>query len=387
MSFCLPGVSQDLNQEVVKYLRFIDQYQFYNPILPQTAITSNVKLLSLSNETNDYNKRKESRKDYNNQLKMWRDFRLYFKRRFYGAEKNEEKETEETEEKIETLWKLLSSINAVISGSFVLQCLRNEIYKDSDLDIYVPSFTKNSKRSIKKALNDIEYNQTDNNNNSQNNFTTYEDVGRGIEEVKTFTKQGQKIQFIFVTCDEIQDYIVEHFDYEILKNTYDCQTEEFSLHCIREVIQGKTNFRLLDSVRNAVIRYHKYTSRGIHVVLPSCLRTYLDSVKDFHDVEYPNPWLQFPVFVSLKKLIDNNLVYYIVPEELRREFGINYKNKICDDIVTQEQLIEEEKEIGPIDCYRKLVELIDPRTKYYRFNQATFHIKSDLFLKLFFKLE
>jgi hypothetical protein len=144
--------------------------------------------------------------------------------------------------------KLLIETNSIISGSFVTQCLLNEDYLGSDIDIYV-----NSRETLLKF---------------KNFFCSYlGDDGRYFWSLGSHHIEfgDTKINLIFINCENFngwEDFVINNFDFSFCMNFYDGKFIYFNIETI-----GKQS-KLYNSKgfnTNNYNRILKYIERGFFI--------------------------------------------------------------------------------------------------------------------------
>lgn len=157
--------------------------------------------------------------------------------------------------------KLLSESNAVIAGSFILQCMLDEYWEGSDIDIfipvmgnypdnnvwmdkegntgYVPGLSDSKNYSFDNLAYPIPYTSIENFLYKENVFENAIDQtpryrSLSIMEyeiicVRTYESKKYNIQTIHVKADKttnrINDFIHTTFDFDICKNTYSIEND------------------------------------------------------------------------------------------------------------------------------------------------------------------
>jgi len=146
---------------------------------------------------------------------------------------------------------LLKQLKAVISGSFIIQCILGEYYNGSDIDVFIPhnydqdhliSFMKeNGECFISEEGAEYEYMCINN-----------------VIDFKFLT--NQRIQFIILDKKEtINSYIDEYFDFEICKNSWDCNNIKIkNISNLSNKVIDLKNIKYTDNLRD---RYQKYKDR------------------------------------------------------------------------------------------------------------------------------
>ena len=156
----------------------------------------------------------------------------------------------------ENLIKYMEKYNLSISGSFVLQCILNEYWTNSDIDFY----TNYKDIDISIILNN-KYNETVYNHNDEYpNFL-------GIENIKNFYTQNKEryLQLIFLDENKnIFDFVKDNFDFSICKNIYNITNGKHNLYItnIYDIFNKQLNCDLIGTSKKLQQRKEKYEMRG-----------------------------------------------------------------------------------------------------------------------------
>jgi hypothetical protein len=167
---------------------------------------------------------------------------------------------------------LLENNNAVISGSFIIQCILNEIWEDSDIDIFVK---KNTHEFLYES-DDVNYKKfcletffckcgftfIKEDKNKSNYFYNL----KYVVEIQTFIKDKNKIQIIFINENSeksLENYIFENFDFSICKNTYSIKnkTEILNIYDLNGILYKKFDFGFTSNNKKSMERYENYSQR------------------------------------------------------------------------------------------------------------------------------
>uniref|UniRef100_A0A6C0C6N3 F-box domain-containing protein n=1 Tax=viral metagenome TaxID=1070528 RepID=A0A6C0C6N3_9ZZZZ len=185
------------------------------------------------------------------------------------------------------LKKMMQKTGCVISGSFIIQCLLNETWKDSDIDFYVSTqgneITKTNSGYNKSAVDDFMYNvmrydgsiddqYADIENNPIKYVRTYKHL-RNMRFDARLIKINPKMQIIGIdvakNANSMFDYIVKTFDFNICKNMYyyDGYDHIRSNNNFDEIFLKETTFEMPNikqiDIQSNLARYCKYKNRGI----------------------------------------------------------------------------------------------------------------------------
>lgn len=189
---------------------------------------------------------------------------------------------------------ILTRLGAVISGSFILQCILDETW-DSDIDFYVSDLDNDINRG-KSELdyffyeNYLQYNYRDITNYSCNlTITSIRDyllVKNSNPEVKnailatnvyahrpygkTITVNDVvydvcKLQCIKINCrrDQLIQFIVHDYDFDLCKNVfYFTDSPHLYIHSLQDIINKTTKFKFTTNKYASKERKLKYEKRG-----------------------------------------------------------------------------------------------------------------------------
>lgn len=167
----------------------------------------------------------------------------------------------------------LKNTGAVISGSFLLQCVLNERWEGSDIDIYVPIIGNNISRIeggyIKSALDDFMHYEMKL-DGSHDNYA--EEINNNIKWVRNYRKHfndqsSTTIQIIGLYIDKniesLQYEIDQMFDFDLCKNIYYYNgRDNIILSNLYDICNKMTHFKSSRLLRSSLERYHKYKRRG-----------------------------------------------------------------------------------------------------------------------------
>ena len=178
--------------------------------------------------------------------------------------------------------RILGDIGAVISGSFVVQCILEEEWRDSDVDIYigietVPYVGAGTLMST-TPLEEFLYKKYTYTRNMWPRQERYRSVLRDINWIRNYDVNGHQIQVIHVArgADSLYDFIVEQSDFDICKAVYGVGPgvggldgkDYVKVHALDQVVAKRTTFNYYTRLGDSVIRYHKYRARGFTFDLP-----------------------------------------------------------------------------------------------------------------------
>lgn len=165
---------------------------------------------------------------------------------------------------------ILEKYNLAVTGSFILQIIKDTTYSESDIDIFVPKLTTDIINDLYGLLNVKEKYRMGKNNTYKNvvNKKAHNIVSQLVE----FQSNKYKIQLI----EPHEEYgtiikYVESFDFDICKNFFD--GKKFYVNNLENIINNKTiydeaNFN--DRSFNTMLhRVNKYSKRGFDIMFSS----------------------------------------------------------------------------------------------------------------------
>jgi hypothetical protein len=166
-------------------------------------------------------------------------------------------------EEYDNFMNILKEYGGVISGSFILKCIINEEWNNSDIDIY---FNCNNKYDVNKRMSALKSCVFVNANNQ---YDPFESVP--ISTAVNFEYNNHKIQHIYIgnifnpnpkTIQEMVKYIHDIYDF-LGKNMYafDGKHHLKSFHT-QDVLSKQTIFTIKDKFGSSVSRCTKYQARG-----------------------------------------------------------------------------------------------------------------------------
>ena len=184
--------------------------------------------------------------------------------------------------------KILQDTQSIISGSFIMQCILDEHWQKSDIDIFI-SHEEIGKRLVHKKIKNPAY--------PEDEFTPLED----FLFIKTRWKDGHKSDrydyssfikwvrdyrlknYIFQTIqliwkkENLYDYILQTFDFDICKNAYGIDkngNEYIKIFNLKNLLNKETNFAFKGNVEKSMDRYLKYKERGFNFRMIDPEKTY-----------------------------------------------------------------------------------------------------------------
>ena len=163
------------------------------------------------------------------------------------------------EDKYEEFIDLLYRTGAVISGSFILQCLLNEDW-GSDIDILIS--TKEITVEFVNFMEKYNYTSIYYGQNCKRDMM-------GISGVRCVEFLETKIQFLLVNIGkhEIKDFILGNFDFDIVKNLF--QENKLYIHDYEQIFSKRTEYKVGKIPGSSIIRRIKYEYRGFSFYQPN----------------------------------------------------------------------------------------------------------------------
>lgn len=238
----------------------------------------------------------------------------------------------------EEFQQFLIKTKAFISGSFIIQCILDHYYNDSDLDIYIP--IKNYKETI------ITYNFKNSKTTSQSvSYRDFDDVK--ICRVVNYQFNNNKMQLIYVEIDKdrqsIIDYLTDYFDLDICKNFY--RPNDLYIQNLSQIVTQKLYFKIQNTHWNLakfMSRANKYRERGFELINRYALQNLSGKRIYIYHVEY--------IKYHLYRMIDGNKNLLIDIDEyinLNEKYTIgcyncNFGNISCEDCSAEQEQQKEE---------------------------------------------
>lgn len=162
--------------------------------------------------------------------------------------------------------KLLDDAKAYISGSFILQCLTNENFDDSDIDIFFPDCIINGKLLSAQSMcfspiddflyKDLKYTWNDGHRYIDN-------IGSDqlqINFIRTYKKNNVEIQLMYISNNDVKKFIIDTFDFDICKNMY--RNKNLYIDSFEDIIHRETKFKYAYRLGATIKRGIKYQKRG-----------------------------------------------------------------------------------------------------------------------------
>lgn len=184
---------------------------------------------------------------------------------------------------------LLINTKAFISGSFIIQCILDEQYEFSDIDIYIPIANNDKHRILidnfftnARIISDSEYYGGGDPDNTSSvlkicRVTDYDldvdplDLLDPLDEWAPSEKLRKYVQIINVNIDSSKEsmtnYINEYFDFDICKNFYMPSTKSVYMHSLYQILNKQLEFKKsMRDVKYTIERAEKYKSRGFNII-------------------------------------------------------------------------------------------------------------------------
>jgi hypothetical protein len=177
--------------------------------------------------------------------------------------------------------KILDDTKAVISGSFIIQCILGEYWEDSDIDIYFPTINNNKYNihstyyyyDLEKFLYEtVKFKMT----GSYPAMSRYKyDQSNGkleIEYVRNYETATNSVQVIQAKIendyDKMTKFIYNTFDFDICKNVYYINDgkEYINIPKLNDILNKVSEFKIGYRVGSSIERYEKYTKRGFNII-------------------------------------------------------------------------------------------------------------------------
>lgn len=153
---------------------------------------------------------------------------------------------------------ILNFKNVYISGSFILQCILDERYIFSDIDIYT---------------NNIQIINLLNTKDIQNIICDY-NPARVYDIYLNDTNIVDKLQIIYIETKNIYKSINKYFDFDFLKNIYNYKKKKLFIFNIESVMDKISNIYDVNlfknkeyyKIKNKIKRIGKYEGRGFNII-------------------------------------------------------------------------------------------------------------------------
>ncbi len=143
-----------------------------------------------------------------------------------------------------------------ISGSFVLQCILDEYWTESDIDLFVPK-----EEICCDIMIDNNYFPVDENCNND-----YVNTGvTGVKDFRNIDENYANLQIIFMREDRnVKNYVKHFFDLDICKNIYTVKNGKHYLYIDKliNIMNKEISFDFINTSNNFFSRKLKYENRG-----------------------------------------------------------------------------------------------------------------------------
>jgi hypothetical protein len=279
---------------------------------------------------------------------------------------------------------ILRETKAVISGSFIIQCILNEFWDKSDIDIYMP-FIDNKYYDANKVILSIYYERPivdrftilENFLYDNGNYINYNDYdfllnNKKIYGTRDYSINNINIEIIHININKkkfkyTKKFIMDTFDLDICKNLYFINNEDnIDIYKLNDIFNKTCDFNHCPNGFNIFNRFNKYIERGFvinnnvsYLILADKLyddynnRThYIFEVKEYNDCEYE-------VISGGVEIIRKYCSYLYIQKNLVKLEKYDYYTKInwncdknclinfcnCDDVHIHVKLISSEIEL------------------------------------------
>ena len=184
---------------------------------------------------------------------------------------------------------VLSKTGAVISGSFILQCLLGEDW-NTDIDIFVPmignKIGKTDSNNPTTEVDDLLFQKFHMVGYQAGNRYGHDIDDEKIQWVRTFSKtqiyrrdangryerivdfnkekSGYNFQVVLVNVEKekLCDFIIDNFDFDIVKNTFTFSENKLKILKLEEIFDKRTEFKVGDRFGSSVQRAIRYEKKG-----------------------------------------------------------------------------------------------------------------------------
>jgi len=185
--------------------------------------------------------------------------------------------------KYDSFISIMKKMNCVISGSFIIQCMLNEKWEHSDIDIYVPMqgicVMETPDRYLKTDVDDFMYNVVNYDGCHDNYHGEYTNKIKYVRDYFSDGPDRDIFQIIGVDLDinSMKEFIDNTFDFGICKNIYSFNNEDdIAIPYLGEILGKSTIFTpsgfgscieisresQSDHFTASIERYYKYVKRG-----------------------------------------------------------------------------------------------------------------------------
>ena len=224
---------------------------------------------------------------------------------------------------------VLARTGAVISGSFIVQCLLNEDW-NTDIDIFVPmignKIGKTDSNNPTTEVDDLLFQKFHMVSYEAGNRYGHDINDEKIQWVRTFSKtqvyrrdvhgryeriknisnvkeKGYNFQVVLVNVEKekICDFIIDNFDFDIVKNTFTFSDNKLKILKLQEIFDKRTEFKVGDRFGSSVQRAIRYEKKGF----------------SFSNKNMPYETI-LKTYVKRSKMSNNNNTSEIMIKDLRR---------------------------------------------------------------------
>ena len=164
---------------------------------------------------------------------------------------------------------LIKTYNAVISGSFITQCVIDEYWENSDIDIFILSTRKGlDYKDFEKFLcGKMNFSKTPYDPFYLHNYTAIKEICTMVSyEINHYSfhimwvslKDRDLIKFLWTMCD-----------FDICRNIYHINNnkEILNICAVNDICNKTTKFKLGQNGEGSTMRrYEKYTKRGFNII-------------------------------------------------------------------------------------------------------------------------
>lgn len=170
--------------------------------------------------------------------------------------------------KYDAFIKYITKYNIIISGSFIIQCILNEHYGGSDIDLY--SYNEMTSETFFDIVNIKELDKE-----QYERFDTYGDLPNIEDIINVYLKNGHKLQNIRMheieNYEDAKKYVLNDFDLNICKNLFSIMDGKPNIYVHnlnnicnkKDVLQKYTKSYKVDP--GTLKRINKYQSRGFEI--------------------------------------------------------------------------------------------------------------------------
>lgn len=170
---------------------------------------------------------------------------------------------------------------AIISGSFILECIYNQEWNDADIDIFVSRKIKINKNEL--STNDRPSSILDKWFSDKYGMKDYDacvhygnDITRQnvILWVRKYIINGKEFQIITLDMypSKIQSFIEKNFDFDICKNTYCPLHNKISIFDTKCLEDKECAFNYTVNCETSKTRAKKYEARGFKIIYPKNMK-------------------------------------------------------------------------------------------------------------------